>query len=148
MISVLFVCLGNICRSPMAEGVFRHLLRERGLEGRFHVDSAGTGSWHVGEPPDPRTLAVLRDRGIALDRVARQLKLDDAERFDWILTMDESNLATVRRMLPAPHHHKVHPVMEGDVPDPYYGGAEGFAEVYALLHPVLDRWIDRMLDGS
>ena len=147
---VLFVCLGNICRSSMAEGVFLGHLQARGLRDRFEVDSAGTGSWHIGEKPDRHTLAVLRCHGIHLDTRARQVRSEDGERFDWILAMDHSNERDVKRVLPAPYHPKVHPVLSiaggGDVPDPYYGGPEGFDRVYEILEPVLGAWLDRMIE--
>ncbi len=151
MIRVLFVCLGNICRSPMAEGVFLHVLKERGLEDQFEVDSAGTGSWHVGEPPDPRALAVLREKGVRLETRARQVTPADADRFDHILTMDESNLENVLRILPDRAHERVRPVLSiaggGVVQDPYFGGAQGFVAVYEQLHPVLERWVDHLLEA-
>lgn len=149
---VLFVCLGNICRSPMAEGVFHRLVADRGLAGDFVIESAGTGGWHVGERPDRRTLEVLRGKGIHLDSVARQIRVEDGERFDWILTMDDDNLRQVRRLLPARHHDKVHPVLSidggGAVPDPYYGGPDGFDKVHDLLEPALDQWLDRILGDA
>jgi protein-tyrosine-phosphatase len=92
-VRVLFVCLGNICRSPLAEGAFRKLLRERGLEDRFEVDSAGTGAWHAGEPMDPRARRVLEEEGAYFPHVARQMTREDALRFDHILVMDRENLA-------------------------------------------------------
>src|SRR5213076_1397393 len=91
-VRILFVCLGNICRSPTAEGVMRHLLRERGLQGEVEVESAGTGAWHVGSPPDDRATDAARRRGIALEGAARQVRLDDFEHFDQIVAMDRSNL--------------------------------------------------------
>ncbi len=150
-IGVLFVCLGNICRSPMAEGVFGHLAAERGVAHRFRVDSAGTAAYHVGEPPDRRTLAVLRRHGIALRSVARQVRADDFEDFAWILAMDRSNRDHLLRIAPDHLAHKVHlaldPVGGGDVTDPYYGGPEGFERNFAQLSEALDAWIDRMLAG-
>ncbi len=148
MNTVLFVCLGNICRSPMAEGVFLHRLRLRGLAGAFQVDSAGTGGWHVGASPDPRTLSTLARHGVALDSRARKLRPEDGEAFRWILTMDDDNLRETHRILPAAAHPRVHPVLAttggGEVPDPYYGGPDGFEAVYRMLVPALDLWIDRM----
>jgi protein-tyrosine phosphatase len=132
----------------MAEGVFRRLLRDRGLEERFEVDSAGTSSWHVGERPDPRTLEVLARHGVRLSSRARRIGIEDGDRFDWILTMDGKNLREVKRMLPAKTHPRVHPVMSvaggGSVPDPYFGGDDGFEHVYEMLVPVLEAWLDRM----
>ena len=97
-IRVLFVCLGNICRSPMAEAVFRKLVRDDGLERRFEIDSAGVGSWHTGEPPDERAVATAAGRGVLLTGSARQVRAADLDRFDYILAMDEENLAALRRL--------------------------------------------------
>ena len=139
--SVLFVCLGNICRSPLAEGVFRHLVEEEGLADRFDVDSAGTGAWHVGEPPDGRASMVAQSHGISLDSRARQVEAEDLDRFHHILAMDRSNLQELRRMVDlsgadvAVHLLREYdPEPDGDeVPDPYYGGADGFEHVYKMV---------------
>lgn len=151
-IGVLFVCLGNICRSPMAEGIFRRLVEERGLADRFDIDSAGTGSWHVGEQADPRTREVLSTGGCPEVGRARLVRADDAERFEWILVMDRSNARNVKQVLPASAHDRVRLVLEpttgGEVPDPYYGGEEGFRLVFRLLDESLGIWLDRMLDAS
>jgi protein-tyrosine phosphatase len=139
---VLFVCLGNICRSPAAEGVFLHLLAQEGLEDGFVVDSAGTGGWHVGKPADRRMLAAAEARGIALPSRARQLEAGDLRRFDHILTMDASNLADVQALAReiGGGHGRIEPLVQycrelqaPDVPDPYYGGPEGFEHVLDLL---------------
>jgi protein-tyrosine phosphatase len=140
-ISVLFVCLGNICRSPLAEGVFRHLVEEEGLGDSFDIDSAGTGAWHVGEPPDGRAAAVAQRHGITLDSRARQVEAEDFQRFHHILAMDRSNLRELQAMadltganvdLRLLREHD--PVGEEDeVPDPYYGGAGGFDHVYEMV---------------
>ena len=140
--SVLFVCLGNICRSPLAEGVFRHLVEEQGLADRFDIDSAGTGAWHVGEPPDGRATAVAQSHGVSLDSRARQVEGEDLERFDHILAMDRSNLHELQRMMDLfGAEVELHllrdydPENDGDeVPDPYYGGAGGFEHVYTMVH--------------
>ena len=134
--AVLFVCLGNICRSPLAEGVFRAIVDEAGLAERFAIDSAGTGAWHVGNPPDPRSIEIAAKHGIDISgQRARQVEARDFERFDTILALDHNNLssmkpmarhgtATVRLLLNAPAQ---------DVPDPYYGGPDGFEAVYQLV---------------
>ena len=96
--SVLFVCLGNICRSPLAEGVFRHLVEQEGLQDQFEIDSAGTGAWHVGERADARSTLVAEQHGIELDSRARQVEPEDFERFDYIIAMDRDNLLTLQRM--------------------------------------------------
>lgn len=145
------VCLGNICRSPLAEGIFRQRAREMGIEHVF-VDSAGTSAYHVGEPPDPRSIAVAARHGIDIRSLrARQLAPDDGERFDWILVMDNQNLRTVQRMLPA-SHSKIHkllrwhaPMNTPDVPDPYYGGEAGFEQVFQLLDAGCVAFIEQVL---
>jgi protein-tyrosine phosphatase len=139
---ILFVCLGNICRSPTAEGVMRALVRDAGLEGLIELDSAGTGGWHVGESPDMRATDAARRRGIVLEGAARQVRGQDFEEFDLILAMDENNLRDLRRLAPdAGTRAKVRLLREFDpaaapdldVPDPYYGGPGGFDEVLDLV---------------
>ncbi len=138
---VLFVCLGNICRSPTAEGVFRKQVEEKGLGGKIEVDSAGTGAWHVGSPPDPRAQAEARRRGIDLSGLrARQVRVDDFKRFDLVLAMDRENLEDLRAICPAEYQHKVRlftsfgpPGSPEEVPDPYYGGPDGFRKVFDLI---------------
>lgn len=147
-VSVLFVCLGNICRSPMAEALFADLAERRGLAGRFRVDSAGTGAYHTGEPPHRRTVEVLGRHGIAPRSVARTVVPDDFERFDVILAMDRQNLRDLRRMAPpgapARLHLALEPVGGGDVPDPYYGDMGDYVRTFELLHPALEAWLDRL----
>ena len=147
-IRVLFVCLGNICRSPMAQGLFAHLAEKRGLADRFEVDSAGTSAFHAGELPDERTRAVLAERQIPLDHRSRQVVAEDFERFDWVIGMDAANARSLRRIAPEAHRHKIalarDPIGGGDVDDPYYGGEEGFAENFAELTRALEAWIDRL----
>ena len=142
---VLFVCLGNICRSPAAEGVFLHLLAQAEASDRFVVDSAGTGSWHVGTAADRRMREAASRRGITLTSRARQLEPDDLLHFDHILTMDASNLAQVESLardsgLAPAHRPRIEPLVRYcsrfealEVPDPYYGGAAGFEHVLDLL---------------
>jgi protein-tyrosine phosphatase len=136
---VCFVCLGNICRSPTAEGVFRHLLAERGARG-FVVESAGTAAHHVGESPDRRSTATAARRGITLEGAAARFDAEDFDRFDWVIAMDRSNARDLRHRAPTPEAAaKVHLLRRWDpqntagedleVPDPYYGGASGFDEV-------------------
>lgn len=152
MVSVCFVCLGNICRSPTAEGVMRHLVREAGLEGAVRVDSAGTGNWHVGESPDRRASAAGRRRGIEVSGAARQFRRADFERFDYVLAMDGTNYDDLVELAPnAEAKKKIHLLRSFDpaspanapVPDPYYGGVEGFDEVVELClaacRPLLER---------
>jgi protein-tyrosine phosphatase len=134
---VLFVCLGNICRSPTAEGVMRKLVAEAGLQEEIELDSAGTGAWHVGEPPDARATEAARLRGIVLEGAARQVLAQDFERFDLILAMDGSNLHALRQLAPDDEtREKLRLLREFDpasadlsgldVPDPYYDSQRGF----------------------
>ena len=138
---VLFVCLGNICRSPLAEGIFRQQVRQAGLAERFSIDSAGTGAYHVGDPPDERASAVAAKRGITLSGKSRQITVQDLERFDYIFVMDAENHAAVRRLARAAPRGVVgrlrefDPQADGDldVPDPYYGGRRGFEDVHDMV---------------
>ena len=141
MIHILFVCLGNICRSPLAESVFRHLARERGVERRFEIDSAGTSGWHVGDPPDARSVATARARGVEVCGASRKLVAEDLRRFDYVIAMDRENLANITRLQTASGGGaRVHLLREWDpepgqpdVPDPYYGGERGFEDVLDLV---------------
>lgn len=137
MIRILFVCLGNICRSPMAEAVMRDLVEKRGYAHLIQVDSAGTSSWHVGEPPHNGTRKQLKKYGISTDGMkARQLEKTDFEQFDYIIGMDESNIQNIRMMLGQPTSPKIFRFLDlthhqKDVPDPYYTG--NFQETYDLV---------------
>jgi protein-tyrosine phosphatase len=142
---LLFVCLGNICRSPTAEGVMRWLIAERGLEGQVEVDSAGTGGWHVGASPDPRAAEAASRRGISLAGAARQVTLADFSDFDLLLAADEENLRALRRLAPAGTEHKVRKLADVDVPDPYYGGERGFDEVLDLVEDACRRLLDELV---
>lgn len=143
-VGVLFVCLGNICRSPLAEGIFRDLLEERGLSHRFRVDSAGTGAYHVGEPPDPRSRRVAQEHGVTLEGRARQVRPEDFQTFDYVIAMDRENLRNLERLEGgAGQSAALHLLREfdpegegpdgGEVPDPYYGGPDGFERVYRMV---------------
>ena len=141
MVRVLFVCLGNICRSPMAEAVFAHKVRAAGLQEKIHADSAGTGEWHIGKAPHHGTLEVLKKKGIEYVHLARVITSGDLKDFDYIVTMDAANLADVRRMPGAGTN--IRPLLEyapetgvAEVPDPYYDGR--FDEVYALVDKASD----------
>lgn len=142
---VLFVCMGNICRSPTAEGVFRQRVEQAGLNHRVEIDSAGTGDWHVGKAPDSRTCEAAGRRGYQLAALrARQVQPEDFERFDLILAMDHDNLAYLRAMRPAHGRADLDLMLrryglEADVvPDPYYGGPDGFEEVLDLIEKACD----------
>lgn len=146
---VLLVCLGNICRSPMAEGVLRHLARERGIA--ITTDSAGTGNYHVGEAPDERAQAAMLRTGKDIsDLRARQFTAADFDRFDVLLAMDANNLRDMQRMAPSPEHaSKARLIMDHapehplrDVPDPYYGSDADFDEVHDMLAVVCNMFLD------
>ena len=130
---VLFVCTGNICRSPTAEGVMRKMVADIGLD--VHVESAGTHDYHVGHAPDERALHHAKGRGYDLSaQRARQVRAQDFDEFDVILAMDRGHLKALQRIAPAHHHAKIRLfVPDFDVPDPYYGGAEGFEKVLDLV---------------
>jgi low molecular weight protein-tyrosine phosphatase len=137
-VRICFVCMGNICRSPTAEGVMRHLIAERGLTARFVIESAGTGSWHVGEKADPRSRSAAEGRGYRLDRHAQQFTAASFARFDYVLAADNDNLRHLQRIAPDDASRaKIHLLRDFDpasakgseVPDPYYGGADGFDDV-------------------
>ena len=138
---ILLVCLGNICRSPTAEAALREALAEAGMEGHVEVDSAGTGDWHVGHPPDPRMTTAAALVGLRLDGAARTIRPDDFETADLILVMDRLNLEDVLALAPSPEarakvrlFREYDPVADHDeVPDPYYGGSEGFDHVVRIV---------------
>jgi protein-tyrosine phosphatase len=140
-VRILFVCLGNICRSPTAEAVLRELAAREAPELTLEVDSAGTAEYHVGQPPDPRTRAAAARRGYDLSALrARTVESTDFERFDLILAMDRDNLKALRRRAPSHSHERLRLFLEfspdaapEDVPDPYYGGPNGFEEVLDLV---------------
>jgi protein-tyrosine phosphatase len=151
-VRVLFVCMGNICRSPLAEGLFLHKINQRGVAGRFSVESAGTGGWHAGELPDPRVRAVAQSRGVELCSRARQVTTGDFAAFDHIICMDEDNREHVLEMGAPPDKvrlllecHAEAPMRE--VPDPYYGGADGFELVYKLVDEACEALVDELLAG-
>jgi len=140
-VSVLMVCMGNICRSPLAHGRFEHLVKEAGLESRISVDSAGTHAYHVGEQPDRRSQQTALRRGINISgQRARKVSLADFEEFDYLLAMDRDNQAILESLAPPEYVHKVRLFLEfapelneREVPDPYYGGQSGFESVYDLI---------------
>jgi protein-tyrosine phosphatase len=141
---ILFVCTGNICRSPTAEGVLRHLARQESME--LHIESAGLGDWHLGQPPDERTQHHARNRGYDLStQRARQVRPRDFEDFDMILAMDRGHLRALQKMAPPQHHAKIRLFVAGsDVPDPYYGGADGFEKVLDLVEAQCRRLLQEL----
>ncbi len=143
MIRVCFVCLGNICRSPTAEGIFLHLVKEAGLSDQFEIDSAGTGGYHVGEEADPRSFATARGRGVHLPSRARKFVASDFARFDYVLAMDVENQRHLLALAPDDAARtRVHLLRSFDadspegagVPDPYYGNGDGFERVFDICH--------------
>ncbi len=149
---VLFVCMGNICRSPTAEGIFRALLEEAGLATRVEVDSAGTGGWHVGRPPDERARDAALRRGIDISGLrGRQVCLADFEYYDDIIAMDHANVTALRDLAHASDHHRIRLLMSCDshfeddeVPDPYYGGANGFERVLDMIESACAGLLDEV----
>lgn len=141
-IRILFVCLGNICRSPAADGIMQALVAERDDSGRWVIDSAGTGDWHIGDLPDPRMRAHAQRRGLTLNHICRQVKQSDFDDFDLIIGMDQSNISRLRSIAPTVEaQQKVLPMADffgsysrfDHVPDPYYDGAQGFETVLDIL---------------
>lgn len=140
-ISVIFICMGNICRSPTAEAVFRHYVEDAGLAGNILIDSAGTHDYHIGEPPDLRTQRAAGQRGYEMGGLrGRQVEEGDFLRFDYVLAMDKANLAILQRLAPPDSKAQVQLFLDfarrhagREVPDPYYGGAEGFEHVLDMV---------------
>lgn len=143
---VLFVCLGNICRSPVAEAIFADKVTALGLDNEFTCDSAGTGAWHSGETPDPRSIAILAAHGHKWKSRARQVRAADFEEFDIVVAMDRSNLADLRAIAPNDRAELRLLLTEPkqDVPDPYYGGPDGFENGYQLIAGGIERLLDEL----
>ncbi len=154
MIRVLFVCLGNICRSPLAEGVLLHALRDKGLDTQVSVDSAGTSNYHIGDSPDPRTMRNARENNIILTSKARQFKEPDLEKFDYILAMDRSNYQNILRLDSGQRYQdkvillrEFDPLDKGaDVPDPYFGGEDGFGQVFEIVDRSVRTFLDHLIE--
>ena len=150
-VSVLFVCMGNICRSPMAECLFRHHAASRNLIDQFHIDSAGTGGWHRGQQPDDRMRSTAALKGVVVDGSARQIDTEDLNHFHHVLCMDQSNYndvidlghGTAKIALMLEHH----PGPVRDVPDPYYGGDDGFQEVFDLLNVAIQHLLEHLVES-
>jgi protein-tyrosine phosphatase len=158
-VRLLFVCLGNICRSPTAEGVMRSLIAREGLQETIELDSAGTGAWHVGSSPDRRARSAARERGIELDGCARQVEREDFDRFDLLLAMDKENARDLRALSrDEGERSKVRLLREFDsqsaargdleVPDPYYGAAGGFEEVLDLVQAACEGLLADIRSGA
>lgn len=149
---VLFVCLGNICRSPTAEAVFRDKVFKAGLQDSFYIDSAGTGDWHIGRSPDPRAQQHAAESGYDLSAlIARQVNGADFVGFDYILAMDQQNLMDLKAMQPVEFQGQLSLLLDYDssselreVPDPYYGGSEGFRQVIQLIEGACDSFIEEV----
>jgi len=154
MINVLFVCMGNICRSPTAEGIFTHLTQQENLGHLIRVDSAGTHAYHVGNPPDPRAQVTALKRGIDLSaQTARRVSTGDFEEFDYILAMDRENLQELLDICPGEYAHKVQLFLEyaphlsiKEVPDPYYGGPNGFERVLDMVETASEGLLNAIRD--
>lgn len=148
---ICFVCLGNICRSPTAEGVFQHLVKERGLDSYFEIDSAGTSAYHEGEAANSKAQRTAKKYGVTLHSRARQLKVQDMEYYDLILAMDSENLSNIERMVNGDTNDKVGLLRDfdpkpgnGEVPDPYYGGIRGFENVYQIVKRSCEKLLDEL----
>ena len=149
--SILFVCLGNICRSPLAEGVFHSVLSERGLAGHIRLDSAATSGWEVGSAPDPRSIAIAAEHGVDISgQRARKVVPEDFSRFDLVLGMDRANVRDLKALAPQAARERVHLYLDfatgaaGDVPDPYYDGPEAFASVYRMIREASEALAKRL----
>ena len=153
-VSVLFVCMGNICRSPTAEGVFRHVVKEGNMSDQIVVDSAGTHAYHIGESPDPRSQSTALSRGVNLSaQRARKAIAEDFDRFDYVIAMDRSNFEDLKRLKGDNQKANLHLFMEfandwdnQEVPDPYYGGGNGFEDVFDMVQSASEGLLAHIID--
>jgi len=154
-VKVLFVCMGNICRSPTVETVFKHAVKQAGLEDAIIADSVGTHDYHIGEPPDERAQQIAKQRGYDMSKLrARQIEIRDFERFDYILAMDRDNLVLLERKCPLQYRNKLALFCDFDagyagqgVPDPYFGGAQGFEQVLDMAEQVSDSLLSHISEN-
>lgn len=152
---ILFVCLGNICRSPLAEAIFKHKIKQRGIEDQFEADSCGTANYHIGDPPDSRTIANAKRNGIAIDHLGRQLQAEDLDYYDRILAMDKSNLSNIFRLQNKEEQiEKITLIRAYDpfandeeVPDPYYDGDKSFQNVFEILNRSVESLLDNLMQA-
>lgn len=149
---IVFVCLGNICRSPTAEGIFQHLVNERGLQSYFYIDSAGTSAYHIGEPANSKSRQTAKERGIELKSRARRFESEDLGEFDMIVAMDHENLENIKALdKSGTFEEKIVMLREydpspddGEVPDPYYGGMDGFQNVFDIVKRSCENLLDEL----
>ena len=156
MVNILFVCLGNICRSPLAEGIFQNLVDNKKLSGQIFCDSAGTSGWHIGEPPDRRSEAIANQHGLTLNHSGRQLDKEDFQNYDYIIAMDKHNLEDIKNSSGFESFDSSRLFLmrkfdaEGkgkDVPDPYFGGPEGFENVYQMLDRSCKKFLEYLQEN-
>ena len=155
-VSVVFVCMGNICRSPTAEGVFRHVVKERNLQDVIKIDSAGTHAYHIGEQPDLRSQATAKSRGVDLSaQRARKVEANDFECFDYVIAMDRSNYENLKELAMPEQQEKLHLFMDftnawdnAEVPDPYYGGGDGFTNVFDMVQSASEGLLETIVKNN
>ena len=149
---ILFVCLGNICRSPLAEAIFKHKIKQRDFAQHYASDSCGTSNYHIGGTPDSRTIANALKNGVTMDHLGRQLCAKDLEEYDYVLAMDNSNYQNILKLANGQHYSGKVALMRsydpvgkgGEVPDPYYGGESHFQEVFDILDRTMDNFIQHL----
>ena len=156
MVKILFVCLGNICRSPLAEAIFNHKVRAMGLETRFRADSSGTSDYHIGETPDTRAIRNAMKNGVVMKHAGQQLKVSDLNVYDYVFAMDNNNYdAIIRVSHGTPYRARISLIREfdpreegGEVPDPFFGGEKGFQEVFDMLDRSIENLIEFLRDNE